>query len=184
MRGAVPTAVETIRDEIRFIHVGTPRFRRVGLPVYATGVFWLVLLLPLAAVGGAMVFRRHRDRLEGDVAYARVRRAGRMAKRRLARARGLADGDPREFYAEVAGALQGLLADKLNIAEAGLVREEAGRMAARRGASPETLERLFACLDDCDRQRFAPAGADRESPERVLERAAGIMGDLARELSR
>jgi len=182
--GAVPTAVETIRDEIRFIHVGTPRFRRVGLPVYATGVFWLVLLLPLAAVGGAMVFRRHRDRLEGDVAYARVRRADRMAKRRLARARGLAGGDPREFYAEVAGALQGLLADKLNIAEAGLVREEAGRMAARRGASPETLERLFACLDDCDRQRFAPAGADRESPERVLERAAGIMGDLARELSR
>lgn len=182
--GAVPTAVETIRDEIRFIHVGTPRFRRVGLPVYTTGVFWLVLLLPLAAVGGAMVFRRHRDRLEGDVAYARVRRAGRMAKRRLARARGLAGGDPREFYAEVAGALQGLLADKLNIAEAGLVREEAGRMAARRGASPETLERLFACLDDCDRQRFAPVGADRESPERVLERAAGIMGDLARELSR
>ncbi len=182
--GAVPTAVETIRDEIRFIHVGTPRFRRVGLPVYATGLFWLVLLLPLAAVGGAVVFRRHRDRLEGDVAYARVRRAGRMAKRRLARARGLAGGDPREFYAEVAGALQGLLADKLNIAEAGLVREEAGRMAARRGASPETLERLFACLDDCDRQRFAPAGADREPPERVLERAAGIMGDLARELSR
>lgn len=182
--GSVPTTVETIRDEIRFIHVGTPRFRRVGLPVYATGVFWLVLLLPLAAVGGAMVFRRHRDRLEADVAYARVRRAGRMAKRRLARARGLAGGDPREFYAEVAGALQGLLADKLNIAEAGLVREEAGRMAARRGASPETLERLFACLDDCDRQRFAPARADREPPERVLERAAGIMGDLARELSR
>ena len=182
--GAVPTTVETIRDEIRFIHVGNPRFRRVGLPVYATGAFWVVLLLPLVAVGGALVFRRHRDRLEGDVAYARVRRADRMAKKRLARARGLAGGDPREFYAEVAGALQGLLADKLNMAEAGLVREEAERVAVRRGASPELLERLFACLDDCDRQRFAPAGADREPPERVLERAAGIMGDLARELSR
>lgn len=182
--GAVPTAVEAIREEIRFIHVGTPRFRRVGRPVYATGAFWVVLLLPLAAVGGAMVFRRHRDRLEGDVAYARVRRADRMARKRLARARGLAGGDPQAFYAEVAGALQGLLADKLNLAEAGLVREEAGRAAARRGASAETLERLFACLDDCDRQRFAPAGADREAPERVLERAASIMSDLARELSR
>lgn len=181
--GAVPTAVETIRDEIRFIHIGAPRFRRVGLPLYATGVFWVVLLVPLAAVGGAMVLRRHRDRLEGDVAYARVRRADRMARKRLARARGLAAGDPREFYAEVAGALQGLLADKLNIAEAGLVREEAGRIAARRGVSAETLARLFACLDDCDRQRFAPAGADREPLERVLDRAAAIMGDLARELS-
>ena len=182
--GAVPSAVETIREEIRFIHIGTPRFVRMGLPLYATGVFWVILLLPLVAAGGALALRRHRDRLEGDVAYARVRRASRMAKKRLARARGLAGGDPREFYAEVAGSLQGLLADKLNIAEAGMVREEAGRIAARRGASHQTLERLFACLDDCDRQRFAPAGAEREPPERVLERAAEIMGDLARELSR
>ena len=117
------------------------------------------------------------------MAYARVRRANRTAKKRLAQARGLASGDPREFHAEVAGALQGLLADKLNIAEAGLVREDAGRLAARGGVSAETLARLFACLDDCDRQRFAPAGAVREPPEKVLERAGAIMGDLARELS-
>lgn len=180
---AVPAAVETLRDEIRFIQIGAPRLRRADVSLFSRGAFWLVLLLPLAGAAGAVVLRRHRDRLEGDVAYARVRRANRMAKKRLARARALASGDPREFHAEVAGALQGLLADKLNIAEAGLVREEAGRIAARRGVSAETLARLFACLDDCDRQRFAPAGADRESPERVLERAAAVMGDLARELS-
>ncbi|MDE2753404.1 MAG: hypothetical protein OXI83_12570, partial [Gemmatimonadota bacterium] len=91
--------------------------------------------------------------------------------------------DPRGFHAEVAGGLQGLWAGKLNIAEAGRVREEAGRIAARRGVSAETLGRLFACLDDCDRQRFAPAGADREPADKVLERAAAIMGDLVRELS-
>ena len=181
--GAVPTAVETLREEIRFIRIGTPRLRRADVGLFSTGGFWVVVLLPLVAAGGALVLRRHRDRLAGDVAYARVRRANRMAKKRLARARGLASGDPREFHAEVAGALQGLLADKLNIAEAGLVREEAGRIAARRGVSAETLARLLACLDDCDRQRFAPAGADREPPEKVLERAAAIMGDLARELS-
>ena len=181
--GAVPSAVETLREEIRFIRVGTPRLRRTDVSLFSMGGFWVVLLLPLVAAAGALVLRRHRDRLEGDVAYARVRRANRMAKKRLARARGLASGDPRDFYAEVAGALQGLLADKLNIAEAGLVREDAGRIAARRGASAETLARLFACLDDCDLQRFAPAAADREPPEKVLERAAAIMGDLARELS-
>lgn len=181
--GAVSSLVEPIRDEIRFIHIGTPAFRRTGAPLHSTAGFWIVLLLPAAAVAGAAAARRHRDRIEGDVAYARVRRARRMARRRLARAKGLAEGDPRDFYAEVAGALQGFLADKLNVAEAGLVREEAGRAARRRGVSDETLERLFACLDDCDLQRFAPAGAEREPPERVIERAATIMGDLARELS-
>ncbi|MDE0121583.1 MAG: BatD family protein [Gemmatimonadota bacterium] len=181
--GAVPSAVESIRDEIRFIHIGTPDFRRTGIPLHSTAGFWIVLLLPVAAVAGATAVRRHRDRIEGDVAYARVRRARRMARKRLARAKGLAAGDPREFYAEVAGALQGFLADRLNVAEAGLVREEAGGLARRRGVSDRTLERLFACLDDCDLQRFAPAGAEREAPERVLDRAAAIMGDLAKELS-
>ena len=181
--GAVPSAVESIREEIRFIHVGTPDFRRTGVPLHSTAGFWIVLLLPVAAVAGAAAVRRHRDRIEGDVAYARVRRARRMARKRLARAKGLAAGDPRDFYAEVAGALQGFLADKLNVAEAGLVRDEAGRSARRRGVSDETLERLLACLDDCDLQRFAPAGAGREPPEQVLERAATIMGDLAKELS-
>ena len=181
--GAAPSAVESIREEIRFIHIGTPEFRRTGVPLHSTTGFWIVLLLPMAAVVGAVAVRRHRDRIEGDVAYARVRRARRMARKRLVRAKGLAAGDPRDFYAEVAGALQGFLADKLNVAEAGLVREEAGGLARRHGVSEETLERLFACLDDCDLQRFAPAGAEREPPEQVLERAAAIMGDLAKELS-
>ena len=181
--GAVPSAVEPIREEIRFIHIGPPELRPAGVPLHSTAGFWIVLLLPVAAVAGAAAARRHRDRIEGDVAYARVRRARRMAKKRLARARGLAGGDPRDFYGEVAGALQGFLADRLNVAEAGLVREEVGRMARRRGVSDETLERLFASLDDCDLQRFAPAGAEREPPEAVLERAAALMGDLAKELT-
>lgn len=181
--GSVPSAVESLREEIRFIHIESPTFRRTDMPLRRTAAFWVILLLPVAAIGGAAVLRRHRDRIEGDVAYARVRRAGRMARRRLARARSLASGDPRVFYAEVAGALEGLLADRLNIAEAGLVREDAGRLAAERGVSQATLDRLFACLDDCDRQRFAPRGTDREAPERVLDRAAALMGDLAKELS-
>ena len=181
--GAVPAAVETLREEIRFIQLGDPALRPADASPWGGAAFWIVLLLPMVAAGGALAVRGHRDRIEGDVAYARVRRANRMARRRLARARKLAGGDPRAFHAEVAGALQGLLADKLNLAEAGLVREEAGRLAARRGASPETLDRLFSCLDDCDRERFAPVGEEREPPERVLERAAAIMRDLDRELA-
>lgn len=181
--GAVPSAVEAVREEIRFIHVGRVRFAPVGRRLFATGGFWVALFLPLAAVAGAGAYRRHRDRLEGDVAYARTRRAGRMARKRLAKAKELASGDPRAFYAEVAGALQGFLADKINVSAASLVREEVGREAAARGASPETLRRLFECLDHCDRQRFAPAGAEREPPEQVLERAATLMAELAKELS-
>ncbi len=182
--GAVPSAVERVREEIRFIHAGPVRFAPVGRRLVATPGFWAVLLLPAAAVAGAGAYRRRRDRLEGDVAYARTRRAARRAKKRLATAKGMASGDPRAFYAEVAGALQGFLADKLNVSAASLVREEVARSAAARGVSAGTLERLFACLDHCDRQRFAPTGAERESPEAELERAASLMAEFDRELSR
>ena len=181
--GAVPSAVSSVREEIRFIHVGEVRFAPVGRRLVAAPGFWVALLLPVAAVAGAGAYRRHRDRLEGDVAYARTRRAGRMAKKRLAKAKELASGDPREFHAEVAGALQGFLADKINVSAASLVRDEVGRVAAARGVSAKTLERLFECLDHCDRQRFAPAGTEREPPEELLERAARLMAELAKELS-
>ena len=181
---AVPSAVERVREEIRFIHLGPVRFAPVGRRLVAAPGFWAALLLPVAAVAGAGAYRRRRDRLEGDVAYARTRRAGRTAKRRLATAKRLASGDPRAFYAEVAGALQGFLADKLNVSAASLIREEVARTAAARGVSADVLERLFACLDDCDRRRFAPAGAEREPPEDVLERVASLMAEFDRELSR
>ena len=181
--GAVPSAVSSVREEIRFIHMGEVRFAPVGRRLVAAPGFWVALLLPVAAVAGAGAYRRHRDRLEGDVAYARTRRAGRMAKKRLAKAKELASGDPREFHAEVAGALQGFLADKMNVSAASLVRDEVGRVAAARGVSAKTLERLFECLDHCDRQRFAPAGTEREPPEELLERAARLMAELAKELS-
>jgi len=182
--GTLPTRVTPVREEIRFIDVGVPHFAPTGRRLFGTLAFWFVLLTPPAAVAGAGVFRRHRSRLEGDVAYARTRRARRMAKKRLAKAKGLALGDSRAFYAEVAGALQGFLADKMNVSAAGLVREEIGQMAAERGVSEETPRELFACLDDCDRPRFAPPRAQREPPDRVLARAVRLMADLARELSR
>ena len=182
--GAVPSAVERVREEIRFIHLGPVRFAPVGRRLVAAPGFWAALLLPVAAVAGAGAYRRRRDRLEGDVAYARTRRAGRTAKKRLATAKKLASGDPRAFYAEVAGALQGFLADKLNVSAASLIREEVARTAAARGVSADVLERLFACLDHCDRQRFAPADTDREPPEDVLERVASLMAEFDRELSR
>ena len=169
---ALPTAVEPIREEIRFIDTGPPSLRPVSDPLSAKPGFWLVALLPPVALAGAAAIRRRRDRAASDLAYARERSARRVAKRRLAKARSLAAGDPRDFYAEMAGALEGFLADKLNIARAGLLRDEAAGLARRGGASEEALAELAGFLADCDVQRFAPAGSDRSPAKGVLERAA------------
>lgn len=177
--------VANLREDIRFIHLGTAGLRRRGDSPFRDWAFWALFLLPAAAVLGSLALRRHQDRLERDPAFARQRRAGRVAKKRLARAREMAgEGSNREFYAEVARALRGLVADKLNMAEAGMQLREMADVLRARGVSPEVIGEIADCLEHCDRQRFAPPEADAREEARFLDRVARVMTELNREVKR
>jgi hypothetical protein len=175
--------VAQLREDIRFIRLGDPALRPVGRNLLGGAGFWIFALLPVAGIVGAVALRRHRDLLEGDVAYARGRRASRVARQRLAQARGLAAGDDaRAFYAEVARALRGLLADRMNVAEAGLLTADLDARLAGRGVEAGVSAEVRACLDHCDRQRFAPPGTDPEEKARFLERLGDVMTKLDKAL--
>ena len=107
---------------------------------------------------------------------------GRHAQR--ARAAGREVATEGEFYAEVGRALEGFLADKLNLAEAGLITEEVRARLEARGVSAEALNEYLGCIETSDRQRFAPAETAPEEMDAFLERAAGAMTRLNEELSR
>lgn len=177
-------SIEPLREDIRFISIEIPRFTRSSGSLVGNAGFWLLLLVPAAAVGGALGVRRHLDRLSGDVAWARSRRATRTARKRLAGARNLLHGDGRAFYAEVDRALQGFLGDKLNLPEAGLMKEVVRERLSARGVSSETLDAYLACLDECERQRFAPVEGTTGEREAFLARAGDAMGRLDKEAGR
>jgi hypothetical protein len=170
--------VAQLREDIRFIRLGAT-LEPAGRTLFNGLGFWILTLLPLVGIGGTVALRRHRDLLEGDVAYARGRRASRVAKKRLSRARGLAGGtDSRAYYAEVARALRGLVADRLNLSEAGM---QAGELEARlkgRGVEDATVRELMTCLDRCDRERFAPPSGDAAEEGRFLAQASELMSTL------
>ncbi len=177
--------VDPLRQDIRFIRVVTPEFRPAGKTVFEAPGFWLVLVTPLLGVLGAWGVRRQRDRLAGDVAYARHRRAGRLARKRLARARALlAEDTQRQFYAEMGRSLEGFLGDKLNVAEAGMIRDDVKRLLHGRGIPEAVVDEYFACLEVCDRQRFAPSEPNVDDMQAFLERSERAMTELNRELTR
>lgn len=173
------TGIDLQREDIRFIRTAPHTFQPMNTSLTSSPAFWATLVLPLCGVGVAVATRRHRDRLLGDVAYARRRRASRMAKRRLATASSLrAANTHREFYAEVSRALQGFLGDTLNLAAAGLMRDDVrGRLLAR-GATNNEVDMYLSCLDDCDRLRFAPEASDMTEPAHMLTRAEQAMAAL------
>ncbi len=171
--------VRLIGQDIRYIKTQTPGFRRIGEGLHDSPAFWLVLVTPLVALAGAIVQRRHWDRLRGDYAYARLRRANKAARKRLAAARAVMTVDrEKEFFAEVSKALIGFLGDKLNIAEAGMISDEVQAVLRARGVAQEVIDEYFACLQVCDLKRFSPATATIEEMRGFLERAERGMGRL------
>lgn len=177
--------VAQLREDIRFIHLGPGAIQARGRSLFAGAAFWMFTLLPVVGVVGALGARRHRDLLEGDVAYARRRRAAKLAKKRLVEARRLAaTADTRAYYAEVARALRGLIADRLNLAEAGLQSAEMEARLAGRGVSEATVAEVRACLEHCDRQRFAPPGTDPVEKARFMDRVAGVMAAVDKGIAR
>lgn len=171
--------VRLIGQDIRFIKTEAPVFRRINRILYQNLLFWIVAVVPLLSLAGAWGYRRYLNRLYGDVAYARDRRASRQVKKRFAGARGYLNTDTqKEFYAEIHKGMMSYLGDKLNIAESGMISEEVKKMLSRRGVPELPIETYFNCMETCDLMRFSPSGSDEEQMKKFLRQAEKAVTDM------
>jgi hypothetical protein len=170
--------IQAVGQDIRYIKPNAEGLGR-GMDLYRSAGFWsLQGMLPLAFLG-LLFHQRHRQRLEGDVAYARRRRARGEAGRRLKRAGELLEAeDGVEFYAEIQRALLAFLADRLNLAAAGLTQESSGLALEEKGVEAALVKRMRDLLAQCDYARFASAASKREEMEQVRARAGKLINRL------
>jgi hypothetical protein len=71
----------------------------------------------------------------------------------------------------VARALTEYVADKFDVAAAGLTHEKIEELLAGRGVGGETRSAFHQCLELCDFARFAPASSTPDEMQRALARA-------------
>ncbi len=177
--------VELVGKEIRFIMTEPPSFRKIGEGIFKSYTLIIIFISPLILLFAAVSIRKHQDRLRGDIAYARNRRAGKFARKRLSMARSLLNVESqKEFYAEVGKALLGYIGDKLNIEEAGIIRDEVKNMLTKKGVSEEVLNRFFKCLDICDMKRFSPTGSTIDEMKKFLKEAEECLVIMDRHLAK
>jgi len=177
--------VKLLGKDIYFIKTGNPSFQKIGVSVFNAYFFWILLIGPILCLAAAVGYRKHLDRLQGDVAYARNRRAGRSARKRLSAAKSMCHvSRQKEFYAEIGKALMGYLGDKLNIAEAGMITENVQKLLRERGVKEEAVANYLDCANTCDLKRFSPAGADLNEMKDFLKRAENAIVELDRQISR
>ena len=152
---------------------------RAPAPPWTRPWFWPLLALGPFGLAAVLVSERARRMLASDPGQRRVRGARGAARKRLRFAEALVEGgDADSFYAEIARALTGYLADKQGVVTAGLTRDELGAALLSRGRSPETIRKLVAVLDECDRARFAPGSRETVARQAMLSRADKLLAEL------
>lgn len=132
---------------------------------------WFVALqgVPALALLGALAFKRHRDRLSGDIRYARARRAYGNAQRRLADAERLMPASASGFYAAIFKCLQDYLGDRLNLPSSGITSAVIEEQLRPRGLTPDLCEALRQLFSECDGARYAPQAQTGAGRERALK---------------
>ncbi|UCC43221.1 MAG: protein BatD [Candidatus Zixiibacteriota bacterium] len=162
--------------DIRFIKKDAGDLSPIGRIILFSPVYVAVNAVPVFLLAGMVVLRLRREKLAGDIGYARSRAASRMARKRLAKAKSVASTETaQEFYAEISLALLQYVADKLNISPHGLTTDSLSQLLRERSADETLIEETVEFLQECDYARFAAAGVDEQKIVDSLESAEKIM---------
>jgi len=179
-RIATKEEIKLLGKDIRFIKTDAPHLKNQGSQWYRSGWLRLAYFLPLPLIGGALLYKRHRDKMMSDISYVRQRGANKRSIQRLKAAHDMmTQGDSKGFYATISSALRQYVGDKLNLPPASLTGDDAFHMLKKRGLDDDTLAALKRCLDACDFARFAPVEATPEEMSAVLKDAEQVIERLA-----
>ncbi len=167
--------VRLLGEDIRFIKSDELSLARKGSRFAGSPLFFVSAAGPVVCFALFLLIIRRREKILGDVAGLRSRKARNVAKKRLARAKQLlSGGNGEEFYTEVSKALWGYCADKLGMPPSELSLESIRDGLAARDAGQEVLAEVGDILAHCDYARFAPA-SDHRGMEEIFERSEKVI---------
>jgi hypothetical protein len=162
---------KSVKD-IRYIKLSAGRLENQGGHLYKNPLFLLLQLVPLLAFALSWRYQKEKERQNSDIGYARQRRAHKLAKKRLGRAKKLITvGNSQDFHCEVSRALLQYLGDKLNLSAHGLTKDRIASELTVKGVKEEDINQLLKLLDSCDFARFAPGSSSPEEMNHCLSLA-------------
>lgn len=163
--------------DIRHIKAAPPTLTAQYRSLWEQPLYWVLWIIPILGVIGIWSWERHRKLSSVNPPYLRKQRALRVAYRHLdeARHKAIEDSQPTEsLYALVSQALTQYIADKFDLAVAGLTSSEIHQTLARHNVPKSLVERFLDDLEWADSGRFAPVAAGRNIEDLIDETRATI----------
>ncbi|MDE7389295.1 MAG: BatD family protein, partial [Muribaculaceae bacterium] len=170
--------IEAKNTDIHFIKPGANRPAVMSKYMADTLWFWLTFPIGIIVFAAVLLMLRKSLAARSDVKARRLNKAGKVARRRLAAAsKALAAKHYDKFYEELLRALQGYLADKLQIAGSQLNRDNISATLLADGASTELTDSLVHVLDECEMARYTPQ-ISSEQADRTYSEATEIINSI------
>ncbi len=151
------------KSDIRFIKTGEVKLAQKADVFWNTPLYWSVYIIGIVLLCIVFYVVNHRLSVKGDSILMRRQGANRLAIGRLKKAQQLQKKNmPDAFYDEMLNALNGFVADKLNIPISELSKERVAEELTGAGVAADLCDRYLHLLDDCEFMRYA-GGADKNT---------------------
>ncbi len=174
---AVKDDVQLLNSDINYIHP-INKLRPINNRAGNNNLWAILMGISILAAIGVNIFGKKALAKREDTAGLRMRRATRMARRRLKKAASfLGSGDTNRFYEEIYRAIWGCLSDKYNIELSQLNRDTVSACLADKQVPDEQQQRIMKVLQDVDFARFAPGDAEAQK-QTIYDEALQMIAEL------
>lgn len=154
--------IKILGRDIRFIKLDSPRLTTNGRLFFASGLYFILLLVIAALFVFALVKLRKLAKERHNSALLKGKRANKVALQRFRAAEGhRKSNNYRGFYEEMLKALWGYMGDKLNIPASNLTKENVREELVKRGVSPELAQQYIDIIVECEYAQYAPSAQGR-----------------------
>jgi len=117
--------------------------------------FYLLLLLPLLIIPGAILFGKKREAIASDVAGNKIKKADKLARKYLSKAKKEL-GNKDAFYIALEKALHNYLKAKLKIETSEFSKDKIITLLLQKQVDDTTSEGFIGLLKNCEMARYSP----------------------------
>lgn len=148
-------SVVASKNQFNFIKL-TPNLTSKSISYFfGSTSFYLWLLCPLLLIPLAIVFRKKRDAIAGDVVGNKIRRANKLARKYLSAAKKEL-GNKDSFYVALERALHNYLKAKLKIETSDFSKDKIVELLHKKEIETSTIQGFVALLENCEAARYSP----------------------------
>lgn len=164
--------VDYLSMDVRGIREGETELTKDNQNGVRPALMLTLYAIPLVLLGLALMWKRRHDRLHGDVAGLKRRRATRVAERRLRDSKKHLDaGNTDAYYLEIARALWGYVQDRLALPTSMTAIDTVIEQLHRRELDDSLIDRMRKALESVEYARFSPTRASSEEMHALYDQA-------------